>query len=288
MAVTHKDTPGSATTLIDGASIAQKLDDELKLGNFRVPMLPGVAAEVLASSLDDKTDAQQLAELIERDQSLAANILRVVNSPAFRGSVEIISLKQASARLGMERIREIALTVSMQGVFNPGGFEELLNRSWCSALASALWAKEVARFSRRNVELAYLCGLMHNISIPVIAAWLNDAKLASTATEELLLQLVKQFCERVAQLLVIEWQLPTDVLTAISYLRDVDLQTPTEAPSLDLAIVGLGCRLGAQDADQRVPDLMQLPIVQQLNCYPDDLEALLAKAESIQSVVEAQ
>ena len=49
-----------------------------------LPPLPGVAAEVMASSLDDDADTARLAQLIQTDQGLAGHVLRVVNSPAMR------------------------------------------------------------------------------------------------------------------------------------------------------------------------------------------------------------
>ena len=137
--------------------------------------MPGVAAEVLASSLDEQSDAARLAQLIQQDQTLATHLLKVVNSPAFRGASEIVALRQAIARLGMERIREIALTASLSGtLFRPGPYEALGKREWHRALASGLWAKEVSRACRKNVEIAYLCGLLHNVGVPVVLNLLTD------------------------------------------------------------------------------------------------------------------
>ena len=48
--------------------------------------------------------------------------------------------------LGMERIRETALSASLKScVFKKGGYQQLAGDSWNIALAAGLWAKEVAR-----------------------------------------------------------------------------------------------------------------------------------------------
>lgn len=100
---------------LGNSPVADVYAEELAAGELEVPLLPEVATEVLSSTLDDKVTAARLAELIQQDQALAAHLLRVVNAPAFRGSVQIVALQQAIARLGMERIREIALTISLKG-----------------------------------------------------------------------------------------------------------------------------------------------------------------------------
>ena len=133
--------------------VAEEIRTDLASGRLKLPVLPNVATEVLSSSLDDSSDAAKLAGLIQQDQSLASHVLRVVNSPAFRGSAEIVALQQAIARLGMVRIREIALTASLKNALSSkGSFQELMDRAWRLGLATGLWAKEVARATRRNVE----------------------------------------------------------------------------------------------------------------------------------------
>ena len=66
-------------------------------GGLELPVLPAVAIEVLASSVDEQADAKRLAQLIQQDQSLASHVLRVVNAPVFRGTTEIVALQQAIA-----------------------------------------------------------------------------------------------------------------------------------------------------------------------------------------------
>ena len=83
-------------TAVDAVSAS--FSQELASRALEVPLLPNVAAEVLSSSLDDESNAARLAELIQQDQGLASHLLRVVNSPAFRGSAEIVALQQAIAR----------------------------------------------------------------------------------------------------------------------------------------------------------------------------------------------
>ncbi len=123
----------------DLAAIETKLRADIVARRLKLPVLPNVATEVLSSTLDDGADAQKLANLIQKDQSLATHVLRVANLPLFRGSSEIVALQQAIARLGMVRIREIALTASLKNALPcKGSFQLLMDEAWQLGLATGL------------------------------------------------------------------------------------------------------------------------------------------------------
>ena len=269
----------SSATSLD-AVLARDLEQK----SLEVPLLPQVASEVLSSSLDDRANAQRLAELIERDQSLASHILRVVNSPAFRGSAEIVALKQAIARLGMERIREIALTISLRGsIFKPGRFASLVEDAWKRGLRTGLWSKEIARAARHNVEIAYLCGLLHNVGVPIMVnriCELDDEVDAATLTD-----LVGRYAPQAGAILVSEWRLPGVVADCINRLGLSD-SADSDPNSRILSAGRHLCDLQTSDA-LLVENVVPQPAFQALNFYPDDIETLLGLAEQIQLTVES-
>lgn len=252
-------------------------------GDVEVPLLPSVAAEVLSSSLDDRSNATRLADLIQQDQGMASHLMRVVNSPVFRGASEIVALQQAIARLGMERIREIALTVSLKAsVLQPGPFDGLMARTWHNALACALWSREISRLTRKNVEVAYLCGLLHNVGEPLVLNCLGGitAKAEPEDVEEAL-----NFCSRQAGLLLVdEWALPSAVGLVIRFAGDFN----SAANAKDLvAIVDLGRFIAAHEELPIVEQLVDQAETQHLNLYPDEVEVLLDQADAINSTLES-
>ena len=269
------------------SALQETIADELRSGKFEVPLLPQVASEVLSSTLDDRANAQRLAELIDKDQNLASHILRVVNSAAFRGSSEIVSLKQAIARLGMERIREIALSISLKStLFQPGPHDALIQQIWSMGLATALWSKEVARVAKKNVEVAYLCGLLHNVGEPIVV---NRAVQLEPEVDGAAVASLSQCLGQVAgKVLVEEWQLPALVATC--------MVPENEVGEVDLLPVELDTRLvlkaGKVAAKQFLGDclgtdeLVAQSCFQELNFYPDDIQELLDRQEYIQQTFE--
>jgi HD-like signal output (HDOD) protein len=275
---------GSPSASPQALELEQQIRADIAAGKIKLPVLPAVATEVLSSSLDDSSDAARLAELIQQDQSLASHVLRVVNSPAFRGTTEIVALQQAIARLGMVRIREIALTASLKNAMtSKGSFQELMDEAWRQGLAAGLWSKEVARATRRNVEQAYLCGLLHNIGQSFVAVDLGKREPALALSDAA--YLMQALGREAGIALVTEWQLPPMVSTCITFLGHF---AAADADADDVAVVEAGCtiaRAGLNDAlDAQV--VLQELAVQHLNLYPDDVETLLGFAENIRSALE--
>lgn len=265
-------------------TVADNFRAELADRSLEVPLLPNVAAEVLSSSLDDQSNAARLADLIQQDQGLASHMLRVVNSPAFRGQTEIVALQQAIARLGMERIRELALTVSLKGtLFKPGPFEYIAGEAWRHGLRTGLWAKEVARSARKNVEIGYLCGLLHNVGAALVVN--RVCQLDENLTEADVRGLEAEFATEAGLLLVEEWSLPAAVGLSIRFLDD--LENAKNAKDTTAIVIAASFLAQQQVADAlEVENVISEPALQHLNFYPDDVAEILEHAERIQQTVE--
>ena len=80
-------TNSSAAESPDVAAVTTQLQRELADGKVELPLLPNVAAEVLASSLEDQSDAARLAELIQQDQNLTSAGVRAAQASHLNGRV---------------------------------------------------------------------------------------------------------------------------------------------------------------------------------------------------------
>ena len=94
-----------AARAIETATVPKAVLDELSWrvaqGKVDLPLLPGVAMEVTNVAAQENADSRVIAELLRKDQAMAAHVLRVVSSPVYSGRTEIVSLQQAVARLGV-------------------------------------------------------------------------------------------------------------------------------------------------------------------------------------------
>jgi HD-like signal output (HDOD) protein len=268
----------------DLATIRRRLSAALGAKALELPPMPGVAAEVIASSSDDDADAVRLAQLIQTDQGLASHVLRIVNSPALRAATEIVALRQAIARLGMNRIREIAVAASLSNsLFASAVYADEANRAWQLALGASLWSKEIARVCRRNTEIAYLCGLLHNVGTPVVLNAIGAASTTRLATRDVA-DLLAEFGTRAGELLAEEWHLPAAVTATIRCIENLG----AAGEYVDVvAVTRCAARFANSmlDGDLSPQAVAGFDAIDHLNLYPEDIVALLASCDTIRTTM---
>ncbi|WP_332291422.1 HDOD domain-containing protein [Aquincola agrisoli] len=124
-----------------------------------LPAMPEVAHTLIRSFSRDDLSLHEVAGLIGRDQTLAAKVLRLANSPRYSPSHSIATLKDAAATLGLRALRDLTLSACMSGAFPAViGFDRLA--FWRSTLALAAYTQPLARALDCDEDIAYLGGLV--------------------------------------------------------------------------------------------------------------------------------
>ena len=277
----------TATTDLSRVFARQIADKKLEL-----PTMPGTANEVMALCQDESSDAAKLSAVIHKDQTIASNVLRVANSAAYAGQVPCASLQQAVSRLGQQLITEIAMAVSVRGrMFGNPACAELLAALWKHSVLTGFYTKEIARLRRRNVEIAFLCGLLHDVGKAVL---LNNVDRVvgkhdlAIPVGELLAALDDQHLAA-GVLLAAEWKLPDQIAEAIACHHDFD-------KAKRFADMAMTTFLADQLAHLIAPSCLAQPLTEEqlkahpvlvgLNIYPDQCSALLQLRERALLVTE--
>lgn len=273
--------------------ILETLQSRLHRDQIEVPLLPEVASKVIRLTQDKQSDAEDLARLIQSDPPLAGQVMRIANSALYSPNTSLVSLQQAIARLGMGVISDIALAASVNSkMFDAPGYSHFIGQQLKFSLHCGVWAKEVARVCRRNVEAAFLAGLLHNIGRPVaIQAILETARLRQIKLAQAdVLALASQF-ERALSIKVVHfWNMPSAVCEVVTHFDDYEQAGHGQDQTL---IVVAGARFAAHStqADGKpllcLKELLGDGVFAALNLYPDDVTRLLAKAELVASTLEA-
>lgn len=259
-----------------------RLRESIASGKLEVPMLSRAASEVIAlcSGDADGTDARSLALKIQQDPALAAEVLRIANSASFAAGNPIVSLQQAIARMGLERIREIGLAIALKSdLFRSRGQEARLRGVWRDAVAAAAWAREVARACRVNAEMAYLGGLLHNIGIPVLLRTIERLKIE--LDEPALQAALDDYAPAAGIALVKRWSLPAQVAAVIRDYRAASCDDAT------VKIVATAIWLTHVDAEAEAASLVGAPELERVNLYPEDVERLWRSREKVAQMVDA-
>lgn len=138
-------------------------------GLEKIPTIPAVLAPLLNYLQEpaDSIDMQKVADLISRDESLAAQCLRMANSPLFGHAKKMDSLRGAVLGLGFERISTIAMSCGILNILprdrgiDPAAF-------WEHSLGCALVSRHFAsKISFPDPAKAYLAGLLHDLGFVI-------------------------------------------------------------------------------------------------------------------------
>jgi len=213
-----------------GASALERLlEGNLREGRFELPLLPAVAAQVMALTNNNDVDARKLAEVIQRDQAMGAHLLRIANSPLYRGRCAMPSLQQAISRLGLRQVRQVGISIACQTrIFRVRGYEEEVASLFRHSFATALFASELARSARANSEEAFLAGLLHDVGKPILLQAIVDLTRISALQVErrVVLEVVDALHARWGEALAHNWNLPSYLGESIAFHHD-----PERAPS---------------------------------------------------------
>jgi len=255
-------------------------------GHVELPALPRVAYEVSAAARDPNRGTADIARLLERDPTLCARVLRVASSAVFGMQTQLLSVRQAVARVGTAEVATLAVAAAIQSaLIERGPYQQWLDRWWRRALATALAAKETARARRRPVDSAFLCGLLHRVGAPVVlrAAARHGCSLADDAID----LLVAAFELEAGRLLCTAWNLSAPVRAAVELAgRDDDPDDFAEQVHTVRLAVELVVRL-AEKHGEDARELHGHPSAVALNLYPEDLDRLGGLMPAIGTAVES-
>ena len=281
------DRESSGAVLPD--AVRERFVHMLENHELELPVLPEVPARVIQVSFDEHCDIKQLTDLIQRDQSMTAHVLRVANSVMFAAAMPIVSLSQALNRLGLNKIREMALMISCESrVFRVDGFDLVVRGLFRHSVAAATYAEEIARLRRWNVEEAFLAGMLADVGRPVIIQTLSDIrkKLDVELEREAMLAAADQFHCTVGAELVSNWQLPARLAETILYHHDPEgAEEASQTAMLTRLASDFAHWLVGPD-EFTEDELRAHPLLAGLNMYPDELDKLLAKKDIILEQVD--
>ena len=199
-----------------------------------LPCIPKVAQDLIQQFDNPHTNVDSIARNIALDPVIAAKVLRLANSARFRGSRESASVEDAAMRLGFNTLRTLVLASAVTGAFQaPPGFD--LKGFWGHSFQVASISRLLAKTRGVAVEIAFTCGMMHNIGelliqtgVPELAERLNQNGKDMGAAQRVALETLQLgfgFPEVGAELARL-WQLPELIQHAIAYQS-----RPTQAPA---------------------------------------------------------
>lgn len=139
----------------------------------RLPSLRSIDSALRELLNADQRYTSQISEVIRRDPSLTARILRLVNSVYYGLTTPVNSIEEAVFYLGVRQIRQLAMVTPVIE-----DFQKLAGRTrfawrefWQHCIATAMLAREITGSMQAPAdEVDYVAGLVHDVGKIVMAS----------------------------------------------------------------------------------------------------------------------
>ncbi|HEC15563.1 MAG TPA: HDOD domain-containing protein [Sedimenticola sp.] len=206
-----------------------------------LPPLSVTANRLLEVTANPDAEIDEIAGIIGRDPGLSARILGLANAAYFASAQPVTTVREAIIRvLGLNMVKSLALSMAMCGSFKTGDCKAFdLEDYWRHALGCAVLSRMLALKAKPepgpDPDSLYLCGLMHNLGLLVLAyvfpaplsAALAEAKEAPDA-DVLMLEREHIGIDHIeaGEWLSHRWHLPEIVVHAIGSLNRDDYSGP--------------------------------------------------------------
>jgi len=198
-----------------------------------LPPLPAALQAVLQAMHEDQGGLRHCITLIERDQALTAQLLRVANSAFYGLPGQVHRVADALRLLGLRHAAAVLGGAALQRSLDTRGCAPFdFARHWAHAMLSALTARALVQRTSGDRDAAFLAGLMHSLGQLVLAALLPEptgqalllARERHIADEEAEHALLGFSHRPLGALLLARWHLPEAVVRAVA---SPDLPEPT-------------------------------------------------------------
>ncbi len=143
--------------------------------------VPAALSEITARVADEKTDSEDIAEVIRYDQVITAMVLKYANSAYSASSKKIESVKTAVVRLGGERIQKYLMSNyikdSISGSLPVYGYQE--NELWEHSIASAIASEIIGKKFELKVNhgSGFTASILHDFGKLVLGKYASKKEM---------------------------------------------------------------------------------------------------------------
>jgi putative nucleotidyltransferase with HDIG domain len=250
-----------------------------------LPTPPVVMIQLISLFRQPDRDVDEVVNLLHRDPSLTAEVLRRCNTALISGGDKTVDIFDAIMRMGFYEVYQTAVAISARQLMPSKMLvgcipaDELWRHSAATAVVSGILAKEMGE----SEGVAYTAGLLHDIGKTLLAL-AEGPKYLELMRQMGTFGLSLKNAERhqfgfghgaIGARLLERWNVPADISVPVSHHHDLD---GPEAFARMSAIVHLGDALAHHLVNNSLKDSNELPeastAIEALGIQNDQLVAL--------------
>jgi len=237
-----------------------RLDEILNIANH-IPPFPKVAIQVMKMLENKEVKAKDLAEVIQYDSAITANLLKTCNAAYFGLTRKVSSLDDALVVVGHDILKDIIIASSSARFYKGGageGYQLEQGDLWKHSVASAIMAKQLSgHFSEIDSGLAFTAGLLHDIGKRFLSSFVADdfeklMKMGHRNGSSFLKaerEVLGMDHAELGGLIIEKWEFSEDLIAAVREHHDPDALEKSQLTSLvalsNTLVVSLGIGVGA-------------------------------------------
>lgn len=201
-----------------------------------LPAMPAIAQKLLTLPLDTYQGEAEMLKLIAQDPQISAKIIGLSNTSLFFAPGKITSVSDAAMRLGLNRVKSVAIGISTMSALAklPEGklsTTDLWAHSMAIAMSMRVIAKHMPVRVRPSDDQIFLAGLLHDIgymALSYLDTNLSDSLHARLEAESdsSLLEIENEVLGiqhgEIGAILGTHWHLPDEVIAVMRYHHTPD------------------------------------------------------------------
>lgn len=214
--------------------VKQRLEETLEL-----PPLSDTAQRIIKLRVNPNADISDLAQIVETDPSLAAQVVSWAASPYYSAPGKIKSIHDAIVRvLGFDMVLNLSLGLSLGRAMTipkegPHGSLPYWQQAVFMAATIEGLVTAIPRDHRPSFGMAYLCGLLHNFGYLILAevfppyfhAYCEMADANPHVTHQAIERhLIGVTREQLAATLMSLWSMPEEVVIGLRHQNNPNFQ----------------------------------------------------------------
>ena len=231
-----------------------------------LPQLPQVMLKLIKACNSDETEINELIDIISIDPGLASKLMQIIGSAYINLPKEVNNIKSAVVYLGMDTIRNIAISTSAMHFFKftKSVPEFNINQFWYHSYKCAVLARKIAEENDiPNPDEFFLAGLLHDIGRLVLLENYPDEykQILKTSSSErpILAAELEKFDINTPELsawLFKQWDLNPLIADSVLFINESIEQIESAFPHVK--IVFISNLLAKQDTIENIPDITSL------------------------------
>ncbi len=279
-----------------------RIEEILNIANH-VPPFPKVALQVMKMLDNPEVKAKDLAEVIQYDAVITANLLKTCNAAYFGLTRKVSSLDEALVVLGQDILKDIIMASSSAKFYKGdagGGYSLEQGDLWKHSVATAVMAKLLSsHFNEVDPGVAFTAGLLHDIGKRFLSSFVAEdfqeivdlAHGGESSFIEAEKEIIGMNHAELGGLILEKWDFADDLRLAVKQHHDTDAVDKDQLTALvaisNTLVISLGIGVGADGLSSAVQGLGLKKFgieSRDLDMYLSELIFELEKAEEMLSL----